>query len=469
MAINPAFILIGVLLAVPTSAAAQSTDDDSAFDFSLPGARSRGIAGAFVAIADDATSVYSNPAGLTSLFRPELSLEFRHWSITSTAIDRGHAYGLPRNIGLDTLSGVHERTFDSELNGISFGSFAFPRNKWAVGIFEHQLARYSTERRTQGIFFDCVGGKRGHDAAPPYCDQSATDGVDRLYPHHQTFDLSIRSTGLALAVETDAPKRLSVGLTLQYSVFDLNATRRVYAARGELKYAAPNYSVENLELEGRRTGDDWALSVNAGILYDLTEQLTVGATFRQGPKFDYYANTITGHGNGGAQGVLFVDNLKSPFKVPDTWAAGIAYRPNNAWRVSVEVDQVLYSQLLDQIANTAHDGTDPEGLMVVHRLTIHDGTQVRLGGEYTMSKRGLLWSLRGGAWYDPLHRPYLSIDNPNSGWPAPGWSLLFPKRDDEIHSAGGIGIATQRRFQLNGAVDHSPSLTTYSISAIWRF
>src|SRR5687768_13608632 len=107
-------------LCLAAVATAQSTDDDSVFDFSLPGARSRGMGGAFVAIADDATSVYSNPAGLTSLFRPEVSFEFRHWTFRSPTIDHGHAYGPPTMRGIDVESGIHDREFSSGVNGISF-------------------------------------------------------------------------------------------------------------------------------------------------------------------------------------------------------------------------------------------------------------------------------------------------------------------------------------------------------------
>ena len=96
-------VLCAAVLAAPTAAESQSTDDGAVFDFSLPGARSRGMGGAFVAIADDASSVYSNPAGLTSLFRPEVSLEVRAWNLRTEAIDRGHAFGSPTNIGLSLI------------------------------------------------------------------------------------------------------------------------------------------------------------------------------------------------------------------------------------------------------------------------------------------------------------------------------------------------------------------------------
>jgi hypothetical protein len=41
------------------------------FNFNNPGARALGMGGAFVAVADDATAVVANPAGLTILQRPE--------------------------------------------------------------------------------------------------------------------------------------------------------------------------------------------------------------------------------------------------------------------------------------------------------------------------------------------------------------------------------------------------------------
>ena len=54
----------------------------SQFDFSLPGARSLSLGGAFVALADDATAVWGNPAGLTILTRPEVSVEGRIQPVT---------------------------------------------------------------------------------------------------------------------------------------------------------------------------------------------------------------------------------------------------------------------------------------------------------------------------------------------------------------------------------------------------
>jgi long-chain fatty acid transport protein len=54
------------------------------FNFNNPGARSLGMGGAFVAVADDATAVIANPAGLVILQRPELSGEVKFTRFTNT-------------------------------------------------------------------------------------------------------------------------------------------------------------------------------------------------------------------------------------------------------------------------------------------------------------------------------------------------------------------------------------------------
>ena len=54
------------------------------FNFNNPGARALGMGGAFVAVADDATAVVANPAGLTILQRPEISAEYKYTRFRNT-------------------------------------------------------------------------------------------------------------------------------------------------------------------------------------------------------------------------------------------------------------------------------------------------------------------------------------------------------------------------------------------------
>ncbi len=47
------------------------------FRFNTPGARANAMGGAFIGMADDASAAYSNPAGLTILPKPEVSVEYK--------------------------------------------------------------------------------------------------------------------------------------------------------------------------------------------------------------------------------------------------------------------------------------------------------------------------------------------------------------------------------------------------------
>ena len=45
---------------------------------------------------------------------------------------------------------------------------------------------------------------------------------------------------------------------------------------------------------------------------------------------------------------------------------------------------------------------------------------------------------------------------------------LLPRGDDQMHYAGGIGVA-MRKFQIDLGVDVADRVDTYSLSAIYNF
>src|SRR5918993_4264343 len=75
------------------------------FDFLAPGARSLAMGGAFVAVADDATAALSNPAGLSSLTRREVSIEGRFRQFKVPFVLGGRLSGTPTGTGIDTTAG----------------------------------------------------------------------------------------------------------------------------------------------------------------------------------------------------------------------------------------------------------------------------------------------------------------------------------------------------------------------------
>src|SRR6187431_987463 len=76
-------IRVVMLLLVALPVAAQDVATRSLpsiqFNFGNPGARSLGMGGAFLGLADDASAAEANPAGLTILRKAEISIEGRNY------------------------------------------------------------------------------------------------------------------------------------------------------------------------------------------------------------------------------------------------------------------------------------------------------------------------------------------------------------------------------------------------------
>lgn len=457
-------MVLAALLLVAAPARGQGTEDVNAgqFDFSLPGARSLAMGGAFVALADDATSAYSNPAGLIQLGRPEASIEYRNWDFEATAIDRGHAFGPPTGRGLDTISGVIFEGFPSSANAISFASLVYPRQKWAAGLFAHQFPTYQTSRDIQGAFFNCSGGTLETDTMP-FCQTLVleTGGIDRVQPKEQTIRIGLWSAGATLSYRITPA--LSVGLSGLYYSFSVDSENRVYST-----FADP-FGPKNpvsLDLVSTQKGDDHDVVWNGGLRWALGSWVLAGA-YRKGPAFSFI-NTIRAgpaHRQACPDGVCNV--LPAKFKVPDTLAAGLAYRPAPAWTLSFQYDFVEFSDFLEQGQTSGLQGNAAATLNAGLRLD--DAHRFRGGVEYLMVfGRATVVMLRAGAWYDSAHRAHFEAD-PNTGLPYPAYAMLFPEGTGQTHGTAGAGLVVQPHFQLDAAIDFSDRYRTLSVSTVLKF
>ena len=88
-------LAIGAALLGMSGAAFAITDIENnasiPFNLANPGARSMGMGGAFLGLADDSTAAYTNPAGLTQLVTPEVSAEVRHTEYSLPYVNGGSA------------------------------------------------------------------------------------------------------------------------------------------------------------------------------------------------------------------------------------------------------------------------------------------------------------------------------------------------------------------------------------------
>ena len=462
-------VVVAVVAAVPAVEAQTNAEVNAGiqFNFSTPGARSLGLGGAFLGLADDATAAYTNPAGLTTLSKPEVSFEGRMWDYTSTYTDSGHGYGDPTGSGLDTVAGLQNGEASESTTGLSFLSFVLPGDSWALAVYRHELANFEADYMTQGAFTGPI------------------DGVSRFYPVQATMDLEIVNLGASLALQLG--EQFSLGFGLSYYSFDMTSLTNRYGfdftlvdpnAQGGF-WGPPSYDPSNVINYQEQVGDDSNVAANFGFKWDVASKVSIGGVFRQGPEFEFTARNILGPASG-ADGEVFsalecdglhhldAENPDKPvcgtFQVPDVYGLGLAIRPTDALTIAFDWTRVEYSALTAKVGNLFPASLDD----ATAQLSVDDADELHLGLEYVLINAAVPIAFRVGSWYDPAHKAYYDGD-PGDDANAQTLAALFREGDDEIHYAAGLGFIFGERFQLDAAADYSSPLTTYSLSGVFRF
>lgn len=436
--LTPVVWLLGTVLTLAAVAATAQGPATLEFAFSNPGARAMGFGGAFAALADDATAAFANPAGLVQLLRPEVSVEGRRWSYSTPYNQGGRIRGEPTGIGIDTDPGIHTATSRSQSTDLSFASFVYPRGAWAVAVFTHKLANYSSVAETQGIFGE------GSDVV----------GTTRFLDARTRFDLDV--DGLGIAAGWRLGERLSVGAGLIRYAAEIESVAGEFLideATGDAYFGINHYLPSNELSRSVIAGDghDWV--VNGGFLWTATPRLTVGGFFRQGPELPLVGTVATGPASTTYPAGTVLGQAEDRLALPDVFGLGLGYRSaDGRLTVSAEWDRVRYSMITDSLAS-------PEGLSIDQVLD--DGDELRLGGEYVFLAARPVVAVRVGTWRDPDHRLRSISDDPLD-------HFYFEGGSDEMHYALGLGVAFEN-FQLDVGIDVSDLVDTASLSIIYSF
>jgi len=415
------------------------------FNFATPGARSLGLAGAFTGVADDATAAFTNPAGLMILSKPEISLEAKFSDFTTEYTDRGHAFGGATGVGVDTEDGLFIEEADSDTVGAAFISFVYPRKRWAVAAYRHELANFETEITTQGAFFDVAGASF------------------RLFPVMADMDLQISNYGVSGAFRVS--NNLSIGAGVSAYDFEIDSTTQRFGLT--VFEEVPNFSPANVQNIQTQDGDDTDVAFNVGLQWKFLPKWNLGLAFREGAEFDYTAANTFGPASG-TPGVPIASNTAT-FSVPDVAGLGVSFRPWDALLISFDYDRVEYSALTDDVTSNFFDqGTlTPVELTALGKLEVEDGDEFRLGAEYVFLGKTPV-AIRVGTWLDPDHK--ISFDGaPADILEEKSLAVLFFEGDDEVHVSAGVGLVIGKRFQIDAAIDVSNLINIASVSGVFRF
>lgn len=421
---------------------------DLQFRFGNPGARSLGFGGAFLALADDATAPVANPAGMLRTSKRSAALEVNY---------QGRDNVIPFQSGNIVQTNLFEFDFNlnesdakSETFQVPYLAVVFPQEQWRFAFFAHQQANIERSYRTESIVV-CPIGSQFH----PNCQNASSP--QRFFPSADVLSLDMINVGGSIAYGFG--DNFSLGLSLFYSDLDYRADSVI-----EFEQIAGLVPVNKFA-----RGDDTAIGGFVGMLWRLTPELSVGATYKRQPEFVYTASLDYG-----------VDIPNTPerfqrdadFKIPDSLGIGVSVNPVEQLTINLDVNRVYYSQVTDDLVDFALVDDDRDAFIT---QTMADVTEIHLGMEWVFLGAATPISLRLGYWLDPYHAATNNIDDNQilrgTTEQTQLRDIFFLNRfaEDENHYALGLGWTLGQNFQLDAAVDIGDRGEDATLSGIYRF
>ena len=412
------------------------------FDFLNPGARSLAIGGAFVALADDATAGFANPAGLMELNRMQVSVELRARRLESLFLERGRLSGAISNQLTDTIAGPVFGQSRDQSGGLGFISIVMPSSsrKWTVAAFRHELVRVDQAFLSQGVFQqDPVEFTSRRD--------TPQEGIRRI---------SLTNYGLAGARQLSS--RLSVGATLSVYHFALDSEFTRFDFEG---FLGPPILTTVL---GRSTqkGSGVSVAPALGVQFCVKacddrsgRSARFGAAYRRGPSFKY--DTRDGQ-----------DPVRTQtFRSPSTLAVGAAVemaKPGRRLLFATEVTYITYSRLeRDYVVDQAL------GSGLQDQFFVDNGVEYHFGAQYTW-ERPWVPKFRVGIWSDPNHtvrfRSNAALAFPTDRLKEELMRTALSTGERLTHLTAGVGLSISSRLAWNLGADFAPRSTVISSSII---
>jgi long-subunit fatty acid transport protein len=433
-----------LLLAPP---ARPLTDEEVFRDFRFnlinPGARARGIGGAFLSLADDATAAQSNPAGLSFLRRPEFFVELR--SVDTTTQSSSIQEALPG--GIDTF--VATGTNLADATSISFLSGVLTRKRWSLGFSRQELVDINNTTLSSFAF-----------------TFEDTPGVF-LVEGNGAIDVEVVNWNFSGGVRIT--ENLGLGATLTYSTLDIASlvTNTIIDTGGLL--TPKEIREPQVDLQTTIDDSDSDLIFSVGLLYRRLDRWSIGGVFRRGPRFtaeEQITTEIDSNPDGLPLDVFGVaarlgNRFTDRFSLPDTFGVGGSWNASEHLTVAADIEHVLYSNLLDGYVSGVNVLTSEDA-----EFTIDDATDLRAGIEYFFFNRDRSLpplALRGGAYSEESST--IRARSTGSGGFATEEVFRDPGRQE--HLTLGLGVSL-RRYKFDLAADFSELTNEYLLSFIYQ-
>ncbi|HJW72423.1 MAG TPA: hypothetical protein VJ486_06155 [Geothrix sp.] len=330
------------------------------------GARAMGLGGAFIAVADDATAVSFNPAGLAQLLQPEVSFVAR---------------GLNRNVGFQDFqtsgTGRSLAVSDTLTSSTRFDPL-FISATAPIRVAERNLVfQFSLQRAF------ALGESDERDLR-----ETPLPGTTSLPSQlHQ----DIRQTGqidlYSFALAYEASERILVGLSYNQwrGRWDLSSSsvRQEALAQTTVAFRQAN------AMDGE--------NFNLGLIWRWPTW-SLGLVRRSGFRADYtFATALE---TNLPQGGFNASPTRTGLHWPASTGIGFAFRPGDRWLLSADLDQTLWSSARYESTSQRFNGLSFFDLDRRNRTP--NATDLHLGLEYlNLTASGLVIPIRGGLSREP--------------------------------------------------------------------
>jgi long-chain fatty acid transport protein len=326
-----------------------------------PSASGRAYAGA-AAAADDASTIFYNPAGMTELKRAQaqastyLIMPRAEISNNGSTASVGGGAGTP-------FAGTSDQGFDPQASGSLYLAAPAATGLWVgLGV----TVPFALSNHYNSDFFGRYDSTR----------------------------VSLRSIDIAPSVAYAIHPQVSIGGGIDIQYMD-----------AKLVNAVPNPAFLTPATDGRfaAEGSDWSLGYNVGVLFKPTDKVRLGLTYRSAITQEIKGEATT---DLDFAGIHTVQHVSTELKLPDTIALGAAYDVTPTVTLLGQVGYYGWSRFSELRLKLA-DGTEP-----TTTENFRDTWSVALGAEWAVA-RG--WKLRAGMLYDrtPTRDQYRSTIIPD--------------------------------------------------------
>lgn len=442
-----AFLCLGEQLALGQAPRQKNRSQTVLFpptgNFQNPGARSLGLGGAFVALADDASASELNPAGLTQLRRPEVTFEYRRLEDTTTVNYPHSASAGPFEcvfLGASVARVPCQTSFRSHVDSLSFASLIVPSGRsLTFAFYRHELDREKISRLRPALDDPLQGQVQPGTA--------------------EVLERRIVRTGMAFAYA--ASEKFSAGVTVNVNSMT-QSFRTVdyftdFVFGGEIGNG-PSFlaAIQDTHIQSQKLGG------TGGLYWRPIRPLSLGVSYSTRVQFDEQGlrNTCPFDPATFLPLCGFVDGAPDPnsrflieeippsgFTLPGRVGASAAFRPTSWLLLIAEGDRVSYSDNDNDQPRFDENGD----LVGLDRLSAKDVWEFHAGAEVVLpfSREGVI-ALRGGYWRNPDHSfrysgcrafPGRSCDPLVLSDGTPLFDETHARIGTLDHYAGGLGVA----------------------------